>query len=77
MVISSIETLPSSKKVCNSGIITKFILTFFVSYFNKGKRGAICGKRLTFLYTNPYEHTFHSFVFKKSSEKNIHNLIRG
>ena len=22
----------------------------------RGKRGAVCGKRLTFLYTSPYEH---------------------
>ena len=22
----------------------------------RGKRGAVCGKRFTFLYTSPYEH---------------------
>ena len=24
--------------------------------FSRGKRDAVCGKQLTFLYTNPYEH---------------------
>ena len=44
------------------------------------KLGAVCGKRLTFLYTNPYEHVKYNvsllstFVFKKCSEK-VHPLI--
>ena len=33
----------------------KFIVPDFVSYLG-GKRGAVCGKRLTFLYTSRYEH---------------------
>ena len=44
------------------------------------KLSAVCGKRLTFLYTNPYEHVEYNvsllstFVFKKCSEK-IHPLL--
>ena len=32
----------------------KFILPVCVLF--RGKRGAVCGKRLTFLYTSPFEH---------------------
>ena len=32
----------------------KFILPEFVSYL--GERGAVCGKRLIFMYISPYEH---------------------
>ena len=32
-----------------------FFLPEFVSYLG-GKRGTVCGKRFTFLYTRPYEH---------------------
>ena len=41
----------------------------------------MCGKRLAFLYTSPYEHIsfevprLNTFVFKKSSEKNIFTII--
>ena len=35
----------------------KFILPESMSYLGEvKKRGAVCGKRLTFLYTSPYEH---------------------
>ena len=47
----------------------------------------MCGKRLTFLYTSPYEHVQYNvcglyyrlstIVFKKSSENYIHDYIRG
>ena len=43
----------------------------------RGTRGTVCEKRLTFLYTSPYEHVEYNvwglrlsaFVFKKCSEK--------
>ena len=46
----------------------------------------MCGKRLTFVYTSPYEHVQYNvsdpsrlstFVFKKSSKKDIHDYICG
>ena len=52
----------------------------------RGKKAAVCGKRLTFMYTmSMYTMSnktfevprFSIFVFKKSSEKNIHYYIRG
>ena len=55
MGIDSRDVFPSLRPAyCPYPI--KFILPEFASHLGEIKRGAVSGKRFTFMYTSPYEH---------------------